>query len=341
MIDVSKIEYKLMAITESGSQLDLTDYVESLGWEENDRELAARVSFTVHNAMTGQGQLASLLCIGCPIVVFVNTGGGFNEVLRGTVKKWKPSLSDGDDKLELTCYDELYDLQDSQDNIYFAAGTGTQSAITKICGDWGIPIGSYQGPDVTHEKLVFNSESLSEILLNILDDAKKKGGSECFLRAVSGQVQVLKWGSNPSVYHFGEDNTKLVSHEMDASGMVTRVKVLGQQDDDGRSSVEALVDGQTQFGIRQKIYVRGSDKTLEEAQTAAQEILKEKGEAGESMSIQGPDVPYIRKGDTVHVQAGSMNGFYWVRSVRHDADSLSMTMELRKPDGQQEARKES
>ena len=44
-----------------------------------------------------------------------------------------------------------------------------------VLEEWEIPFGIYEGPDATHGKLVFNNRYLSDILLELLDDARKKG----------------------------------------------------------------------------------------------------------------------------------------------------------------------
>lgn len=46
MIDISKIKYRLVVMTESKKQYNIKEFVEDLGWEENDGELATRISFT-------------------------------------------------------------------------------------------------------------------------------------------------------------------------------------------------------------------------------------------------------------------------------------------------------
>lgn len=65
-----------------------------------------------------------------------------------------------------------------------------------------------------------------------------------------------------------------VSHKISTSGMVTRVKILGEADDDKRRPVEATVDGQTKYGIRQKIITRAKDDSLDEAKKTAKRLLK-------------------------------------------------------------------
>lgn len=330
MIDISKIKYRLVVMKESKKQYNIKEFVEDLGWEENDGELATRISFTAKNEKTSAGLISSLAKPGCLVGVFATDGSIDEEVARGYVTDWKPLLSGSKDKVDITCYDELYNLEESQDLIYYSSGIGTKSAITQIFDNWQIPTEKYDGPDVTHGKLAYKTESLADVLLDILDDAKKKGGGDAFIRAAKGKVSVLQWGSNKTVYHFEADNTKQVSHKMSTAGMITRVKVIGQEDDDGRSSVEAVVNGQTKFGIRQKIYVRGKDDSVSDAQSAAQDIINDKGQVDEEITVQSPDVPFVRKGDLVHITAGTLNDYYFVKGIRHNADSMSMTMDLKK-----------
>lgn len=330
MIDVANIKYRLVVMTEDKKQYNIKEFVENLGWEENDGELAVRISFTAKNDKTSAGLISSLAKPGCLVGVFASHGSIDEEVARGYITDWKPTLSGSKDKFDVTCYDELYNLQESQELIYYSSGIGTKSAITKIFDDWQIPIDKYEGPDVTHGKLAYKTEMLSDVLLDILDDAKKKGGGSAMIRAAKGKVSVIEWGSNTTVYHFEADNTKQVSHKKSTSGMITRVKIIGQEDDDGRSSVEAVVNGLTKFGVRQKIYIRGKDDSASDAQSAAQEIIDEKGQVKEDITVQAPDIPFIRKGDLVHITVGTLKDYYYVRGIRHDADSGSMTMDLKK-----------
>ena len=330
MIDVANIKYRLVVMTEDKKQYNIKEFVENLGWEENDGELAVRISFTAKNDKTSAGLISSLAKPGRLVGIFASHGSIDEEVARGYITDWKPTLSGNKDKFDVACYDELYNLQESQELIYYSSGIGTKSAITKIFDDWQIPMDKYEGPDVTHGKLAYKTEMLSDVLLDILDDAKKKGGGSAMIRAAKGKVSVIEWGSNTTVYHFEADNTKQVSHKKSTSGMITRVKIIGQEDDDGRSSVEAVVNGLTKFGVRQKIYIRGKDDSVSDAQSSAQEIIDEKGQVKEDITVQAPDIPFIRKGDLVHMTVGTLKDYYYVKGIRHDADSGSMTMDLKK-----------
>ena len=146
-----------------------------------------------------------------------------------------------------------------------------------------------------------------------------------------GKAYVVPYANNKTVYHFAAENVISATHKRSTAGMITRVKVIGQEDDDGKSSVEAVLNGSTKYGVRQKIVRRGTDESLEDAKMSAQTILDEEGEVQEEMTVKAPDIPWVRKGDLVHVTVGTMNAYYYVIGIRHDVDSRSMTLDLHVP----------
>ena len=130
------------------------------------------------------------------------------------------------------------------------------------------------------------------------------------------------------MYHFSRDETKMVQYKQSTAGMVTRVKVIGQEDDDGQASTVAVVDGNTKYGIRQQIYTKPKDDSVEAAKKEAEKVLKEKGTVSKTMTVEAPDVPYIRKGDKVHVDVGALHGYFYVTAIRHYTNAATMSMEL-------------
>ncbi len=158
MIDLTKIKYRTTVVTESGKQYNIKDYIENLGWEENENELAVRISFTARNDKTSKGYLSSIIKPGCLVGIFASDGGRLNqEVARGYVNTWNTVLKNSDTVLKCTGYDELYNLQKSQDNIFIPSSTGTKSAITGVLDAHEVPLGTYNGPDVPHGKQVYNN----------------------------------------------------------------------------------------------------------------------------------------------------------------------------------------
>lgn len=332
MIDLSKIRYRVVVMDENGKQYNIRDYIQNLGWEENNSEISVRSSFTVRNDRTPKGYLSDLVKPGTLIGIFASAGTAEEEVARGYVETWNLVEKNSGTSLKCTCYDELYKLQKSQDNRYYASGTGTKSAVQGVLEDWKIPLGRYDGPDVAHGKKVCAAQYLSDIILGFLDDAAKKGGGKCIIRASGGKAEILPRGSNHPVYVFRKDNVQSVSQTISTAGLVTRVQVVGQTDYTGKRSVKATLDGLTEYGIRQRIYIRGSDESLSDAEAAAQEILDGEGRIEKEMTVQSPDVPFIRKGDLVYIISSTANEYYYVAGIRHDIDAYTMTMELEHAD---------
>lgn len=328
MIDLSKIQYRVAVIDENGGQHLITDLIKNLGWEENENEIAVRASFVAAND-SASGYLSEIIKPGCPVLIFASDRAApEEEAARWYVEAWDLVEKSGGYDLKCSGYDELYKLQKSQDNRYYPSGSGTKAAVQSIFDDWEIPQGSYEGPDVSHGKMVYNNRYLSDILLELLDDAVKKGGKKCIIRASKGRISIIPRGSNRIVYVFQDANTQAFNQSISTADLVTRVKVLGKEDKDGKRSVEATLDGMTQYGIRQRIYTRGSDESLSDAQAAAQAILDKEGTIREKMSVESPDVPFIRKGDLVYIISQTASACYYVLSIRHNADTYSMQMDL-------------
>ncbi len=121
MVDLSNVTYHIIAVDEQGRQYNIKDFIENLGWEENENEISTRISFTVQNDKTSKGKLSSLIKPGYLVVVLASYGDAHKkEVARGYVVSWNPSQRNRGNKLKCICYDELYNLQKSQDNFILA-----------------------------------------------------------------------------------------------------------------------------------------------------------------------------------------------------------------------------
>lgn len=327
-IDVSKLSYRVYLLRETGETLNITEISSGVSWEENEGELATHLSLSVANIQYRGTYMSAIAKPNCYVLVYAEVGGSAREVARGKIVEWNPVRSGSSDDVVLSCYDELYDLQASQDNRYVSDGTSTRSAMQSVFDDWGIPLVEYSGPSYACAKTTYKNEYLSDILLVLLDDARKHGDVDAFIRASNGSVSVLKKGSNDTVYWFEEGvNLATTSLKISTTDMVTVVKVVAsEEDDDGRQVVEALVEGKTEYGKRQQIYVRDSDDDLATATAAANQILAEDGNPEETMTVKTPDVPFVRRYDKVKITARDFSGIMLVLSVQHDLDGRSMTM---------------
>lgn len=331
MVDIATVRYRVCLVDNKHATYNITDFVHDLSWEENDREISMRISFVVRNDETVKGFLSTLIKLGSLICISAKDGNGkYKEVARGNVVDWGITRKSTVHDLKCSCYDELHNLQKSQDNFYFRSGTGTKARIKQVLKKWGVPLGTYQGPKKKHGKKKFQNQYLSDILLGILDDAVKKGGKKCIFRMEKNKVAVVPFGSNRDIYAFRRDCSRESTNTRSTENLVTRVKVIGTSNKNGKDDVSATLNGLTKYGIRQKIYTRGSDETVNQAKKSAKAILDEDGTVDKSLTIHSPDIPYIRKGDIVFVQTGGVAGFYYVMGIQHNAESLSMSMDLEK-----------
>lgn len=313
--------------------MDVTGAATDLGWAEEEEELAMRLSLTLANVDFEGAPLSSLARPGCYLAVTAEWGADARAVARGKIDEWRPDLSPGGDTVALVAYDELYDLQKSQDNRYISAGTGTRSAVTAVFSDWGVPVGRYEGPDLPQPKTVLKNKTLADIVLELLETARRKGGKRCVVRATEGKVEILPEGSNQEVWHFAEDLVTGAGYAVSGGELVTRVKIVGTSDKSGRQPVEAVLNGAVEYGIRQRIYNRTKNTSLADAKAAAQLILDEEGRPAETISLSGPDIPTLRRGDRISVKTRLLDGDYIVKAVQHDAAAAAMSLSLRKEGG--------
>ena len=328
MINLSTLTYGVVCITASGESLILTDIVSQLGWEEGEKELSARISLKLANIEYNGGRISDVVRPFTPILVYAQINGVSPEVIRGTVQDWQIKETNNSTYIDITCYDEVYALRHNQDQFYFTEGHTTKAIITKILDKWNVPY-DYQGPDVKHTKLVFKKQYLCDMITKTLKDAKEHGAGSYFMRAKEGRVQIIQRGGNEDIYHFDVDNNLVqTSENFSAGSIVTRVLILAKSKEEGHQKIEATIDGKTQYGVRQVIYERPEKTTMEEAEKAAKEILKEQGDIKRKKSIQGPDVPTLRKGDRIRVHDATGTGYFFVKSVQHNAQDMKMTMQI-------------
>ncbi len=321
--------YTVILLKEDGERLNLTEILEDLEIEEGENQWSVQVHFFVPNVRYRGTWISSLAKLNCALFVIASAGGSDDEIFRGTITDWELARRDDEHGFDVYAYDNLYYMQKNEDNRYFSEGTGTRSAITSILDSWEIPLGAYEGPDVKHAKTFFKNQYLSKMIQELLDDAVKKGASKCCVKSVKGKVHFVPRGSNRVIYHLSEDeNVEVASDSCSMKNLVTRVKIVGKEDSEGKSPIEAVIDGRTEFGIHQRIYNRSEDDSLDEAKSAANDILLENGTPERTTKVECPDIPFLRRWDKIYIEAGTLNGYFWVASVTHRCDSGKMKLRV-------------
>ena len=329
MIDVAKISYSLVLLRPDGQKLDLQPVTRSLSWEENDGELAVRLEAELQNQQLAGGKwLHQLIPLGGQVFLYSDWGIGPQEIFRGTIFVWDYQ-TDPLGHFSITAYDPLIYLMKSKDDRFYKAGQMAKAIIEDIAKSWNIPLGDVQGPNIALGKQVFRGDTLADMISSVLDEAKKKGGGKWIVRSKLGKIDVIRPGQNGQVYRFTHDeNVDSIRDRQDIEDLVTRVKIIGAEDSEGKAPVVAQLDGRTEFGTLQEVVYQRQYDTPAAAKSAAQDVLKERGQPRRMRKVTAPDLPFLRRGDKVKVEAGTLIGYYIVSSVTHEATNRIMVMEV-------------
>jgi hypothetical protein len=326
MIDISKVKYDFVVKTPQGQNLHLFEIRKSLNWEEPPGEIAQRLNAEFRNIEHQGTWLHKYFAHGAPVFLFSDWGEGWKEIFRGTV--WGHANPDQLGNFRVLAYDMLKYLK-SKDDRFYKSGTQGRVIIKDIATAWNIPLGQIDGPDVALAKKPYKAQALIDMILDVLADAKYKGAGTFVARAKQGKLDVTQRGQNSIILHFGaEDMTGLLDDWEDIEDLVTRVKIIGSEKAGSRAPVISTMDGMTELGIIQDIVIKDDSEKPSEAQEAAKKILDERGKPKRTINVPAPDIPFVRKGDKVHIRAGALDGYYYVKGIKHDADTQEMLMEV-------------
>ena len=308
----------------------LTPALVSLDRSEADNQIAQRVTLHLTNVLVDGIWLSSILHARDRVYVYANDGSTTAEVFRGYVwsRNYKSSLNDRD--LTYTCYDNLIYFQESEESLYFSDGKSTEDVFTSICDKWGIQL-NYSYESITHSKLPLRGTLSSIFTEDLLDPVKKRTGKKYVILSDRDTMFVKNVGVNETIYHFLAGNNVIkTSSGWTMDGIVTQIVIVGKADDDDREPIEATVSGDTaKYGTLQKIQSRDEDTSLADAKQEAQVTIDESGTPKNEYELTAPDIPWIRKGDKVYVDAGDINESYLiVTAIDRSADSKNVTMTL-------------
>lgn len=327
MLDLSRLKYRVTCIVDGG-QLDITDISTGLGYSEGAKELSIKIQLKVAVTTYNGKSTFELLKPFTQIIIFADMGDGFDEVARGKVQKITVTETNRENYLDIETSDEAAELRKTQDNFLFTDGHSSRAILQEIFSKHGVP-SEIHVTDIKHSKKIYRGKYLCDMIDDVLKDIRERGGGEYLVRASKGKVEIVKRGENQTVWHFDAgDNLTKVSESFDASKTVTKVKVVGKSKAEGHPSIEATVNGKTEYGTRQIIYERPHNESAGDAEKSAKKILDEQGEPKRKVNIETVDVPTLRKGDKIRVKSSLGTSFYHVKSIRHNCVNHTMSLEL-------------
>lgn len=303
-IDISKVSYSLSLITPDGGSINVDNMIMSGSLEELEGELASRLTVTMRNVKLEDGWLHQHAYLTRKVILTASDGINSREVFRGSIYRWKESSTHHE--ISFTAYDHLFPLQQSKEHWYFGSGETGASSIKKIAEKAGVPVGRIDGPNEKLAKKPYSNGSLGDIIADRLEESRKKGAGRFLVRSTQDKLEVVKEGSNKTIYVLDNRFIEDSSDEHDIESIVTRVKIYGNEDKEGRAELKTTKEKNTKFGVIQDIIYSSSYEDMVEAQKAADEILEEKSKPNIERYVSGPLIPWIRKGDLVEIKTGTI-----------------------------------
>ena len=320
-------------IVNGTTKYNVTPALDKIDISDPEKQIAQFVTLSLANVKVGSKLLSNILQLRDRVYVYANDGSKNDEVFRGYL--WTRGAGEAleDEIFKLKAYDNLIYFQESEEYEYFSSGKSTKSVMQSLADKWGVKL-SYSYESITHEKLVLRGALSDIITADILDIVKDKKGKKYVARSEKDVLQVKTVGSNTTIYTIkAGKNLTSVSSEETMDGMVTKVVILGKADDNDRSSIEATVKGNTsKYGTLQKIINRDDSTSLADSKKEANSIIKEKGKPKWTYEIIAPDIPWIRKGDKIKVEAGTINKYLIAVGIERDISNKKKTMTIEAED---------
>mgnify|MGYP004511875561 FL=1 len=314
---------------------DLTGACISMELNDQDSQMAQRATVVLHNITINTQQLTNLIKVRACVFIYADDGAGAKEVFRGFVwrRDYTSSLSERD--FSLICYDQLIYLQESEDNEYFAAGKGTDEVMASLCEKWGLEL-EYDYDTITHDKLILKGDLSNIFTEYILNFVQKATGKPYVIQSVEDKVRVVGIGQNAVRYDLlSKKNVVQTKSVQTMEGMVTKAVIYGKEGTDSRPQVEATIEANTdEYGTIQKVISSSSGTNLAEAKKEAQTLVDDGSTPLWEYEVEAPDIPWIRKGDKVYINAGDIYEMVLiVRSITHSVSNDGAKMSLSLDDG--------
>lgn len=333
--------YSVGVATTSGLDVQVDGVITTLKLSESENELAQKVHIVMANTECSGKLLSEIINVRDRVFIYANDGEKVDEVFRGFV--WtKQYTNDNKKYIDITVYDNLIYLMKSEDSRYYPSGQQTEDIINDICWAWGLDL-VYDYETIEHKKLPLSGKIANFLTSDLLDKVKKKTKIKYVIRSKQDIVYIERAGANASslIYELNRsENVMSTSSETTLDKLITKVIITGKKNDDGSVDIKDTLEGNTEvWGTLQKIVRDTSrddedekededDKFYENAQDEAQYILDEYGEPKVTFQINAVDIPWLRKGDLVKVNAGDMAFRYIILNISHNVISKVMNLKL-------------
>ena len=322
-------------LVSGGTKYNVSPALVGIEMSDQKKQIAQSAKVELMNIRVGNSWLSNLINVRDRVFIYANDGTMNDEVFRGYVwtRGYTSALTDR--TIELKCYDNLIYFQESDDSEYFPTAKSTEDILGTFCFKWGIPL-KYEYPSILHSKLALRGKLSDIFTSDVLDLVKDRKGKDYVILSIKDTMHVREIGTNSTVHTIeAGKNAVKTSRVCTMDGMITKVIILGKADEDDRQPLESEVwdtSKTNKYGTLQAILDRDENTTLKDAQEEAHNIIRENGSPKWEYEVKCRDIPWIRKGDKVHVNAGDINNKDLIavsvdRDISNDQKVMTLTLE--------------
>ena len=318
-------------IKDDKTTYDITPVMVSLDLSEQEDQMAQKAVITIMNTLIGKTWSTSVLQAGQRVYIYADDGENRDEVFNGVLWKKNYASSNSTREFKLTCYDFLIYFQESEVYYYYPAGKKTEDVLKHITEAWGVKF-KYDYESIEHEKLLLKGTLSNIFMADMLDKVRNKTGKKYVIRMEKDTLHVVEVGINKKVYQIlSGKNAVETKMQQSMEGMATRIVIFGKQGEGARAPVEATVEGNIKrYGTIQKVYGRNESASLEDAKKEAETLVNMgKWPFMDYEVTNCPDIPWLRKGDVVYINAGGIyQSHLMIKSISRSISNKGATMHL-------------
>jgi cell wall-associated NlpC family hydrolase len=323
---LSTLRYSIALSSPADAKLRHIPYT-ALSYEHQEGEVAARVTASIPDVDSDLGPLWELCKMGTPLWLL---GGQSTmvEMFRGTILEVGDRTTNGAE-FGIVAYDGLHNALRSKYDLVVGADTTVSEIVRAYAAAAHVETGHIEEPGIKLPAQPFRQKTMIDGLTDAVKQVTAKGGGILKLRVVQDKLELIRPGSNPTVYHFTTGGVAIsTTIKGSIADMINSVIVLGHGADEDQLPVIKTMASDAGFtGAQEMVYVAEADSD-EATRLEAESILAEKGFPEWTYSHTGFAVPGVYKWERVHITDGIVDGHFIVSGISMDLVGRTMQMTL-------------
>lgn len=298
-------DYQLVVVSPSGEMRDVTQRVASLNWSGSVKKVSRQLEATM--VTPNDGSLSQLPCeLGSELRLIA---GGTQRFLGTLVSRDKETDAV---QTTLTALDRGRALAKNEAWYQFS-NTTPERAVSALCTDFGIPIGSLAATGVSVARK-YPGVALSKIVDSLYTMAANQNGKRYLARFNGfGQLEVIEKPAQASLEIAPRKNLQRLQVAEDISELQNRVAIYSS---DGQA-VRVVEDAESEalYGEFQRVMIQ---RDGEDVSAEAQAWLEDNGLA-QTMTVDCLGDPALISGNAVILRSNTTGtaGLCWIDSDTH------------------------